>query len=159
MSDYSFLRTGLGAGGAGEAEGELTKRLVSLCVALVAKAGETAAVYAVHAGRQTVTRDDVTLALQYQSKTFFDEVTEEEVMEAREEVNAAYDASSTSGEDEEEAVETAEEEQLEWTKSGCTCKICAGMNDASETWDDWEPEDEVLLYLKRMTNKYMESSK
>lgn len=151
---------------------DVTKRMMALTVSLVGKAGENAAVYAVHAGRQTVSPVDINRALQYQAKTFLATVTEDEVGEALEDVDRACaddedsdddaddtsdaeDMETSSGEDEDEDDKEEEEEEEAWTLSSCRCKVCAGMNDAHDTWDAYEPEDEALQYLKHVTNKIL----
>ena len=177
MSDYSFLRTGLADADIPEPPEvvlERTKRLMSVTVALMTRAAETAATYAEHSGRKAATHHDVVVGLQYQTKYFFEQVTDEEVVEARKDVDAAFDASSTEEEEEEEEEEEKtrgvevevevdfdvgeeEEEEEEWTRSECSCAICRTVNTTVDTCDEWEPDDEVLQHLKHMTNKYMES--
>ena len=134
---------------------ERARRLMSLCVALVTNGGKSAATYADHAGRRNVVAKDILMCLQYQAKVFMEEVTDGEIQDAREDVDMACDAGSSSSVSEEEHSEQ-ETEEKEWSKSMCSCKVCAGVNEAHETWDAWFPEDEVLLYLKNTTNKYIQ---
>jgi hypothetical protein len=142
---------------------DLVKKLMALTLSLVTRSGESAAIYATHAGRPTaVLSDDVNRGLMYQSKIFMSQVTDEEVIESYGTVNEALDADETDtdeddedddSEEEEEAVAVQEEEEQGWTRSDCSCVICKGMNDAADTWDTYEPEDEVLRYLKSRTDE------
>lgn len=162
--DYAFLKAGLGntdvaEGPASEQAGELTRRLMSLCVALVCKGGKSSATYVEHAGRKGIVAKDILMGLQYQAKVFMTEVTDEDIQNAREDVDTACDANSSSSsesESEEEGEEEGQEKEEEWSRSECSCTVCAGMNEANETWDSWSPEDEVLAYLKSTTNKYIQ---
>ena len=168
---------------------DVAKRMMALTVSLVGKAGENAAVYAVHAGRRTVSPADINRALQYQAKTFLATVTEDEVGEALEDVDRACaedddsaedssdaedsnddaeDMETSSGEDEDdnedeeededEEEEEEDDEEEDWTVSSCRCTVCAGMNEAHDTWDAYQPEDEALQYLKHVTNKILSNT-
>lgn len=136
-----------------------TRQLMSTCVAMVSKAGETAGVYAAHAGRGVATVEDVIIGLQYQAKVFMSRVTDEDVAEARKDVDAAMDAESSSEDSEAESEDSEAEEdskeEVPWTRSHCDCAVCVGANEAQQTWDEWDPEDEVLAFLKRTTDKYI----
>ncbi len=151
---------------------DVAKRMMALSVSLVGRAGENAAVYAVHAGRHDVLPQDVHRALQYQAKTFLTTVTDDEVADALEDVTRACDDASDSDEataseeTESEMSELSEEDDLEadgdedeatWTRSACDCEICVGMNEAHETWETYAPEDEALKYLKDITDKFLDT--
>jgi hypothetical protein len=138
-------------------EEEHSKKMMSMCLALVAKAGEAAITYAEHAGRTKASRNDVHRGLQFQAKTFFDTVTDEEVMEAREDVNKAFDE-TVSDEEEDEEEDDNEETEEAWSVSTCSCVTCTKMNEAAETWSTYMPDDEVLIYLKGLTDKVLNSS-
>lgn len=162
MTDYAFLKTGLGDGQAGASTVEVQRQMMSLCVALVSRAGACAATYAEHAGRSAVVAQDVQMAMQYQAKVFMDTVDDEEVVSAREDVDAACDAESST-EDDVSTTTTEDEEETDddqpWTESACSCEVCTGMHEARDTWETWAPEDEVLKYLKARTTTYLETQK
>jgi hypothetical protein len=155
---------------------DVTRRMMALAVSMVGRAGENAAVYAVHAGRREVVPQDVHRAMQYQSKVFLTDVTEADVAEALEDVTRACDATDSDSEEEDDTIDTEsdeeassssseeedvdeekeEEEDVEvWTVSTCACAVCAGMNEAHDTWGSYAPEDEALAYLKNMTDKIL----
>lgn len=165
QQDYSFLRAGQGSRLDEEtispAQEEMTKTLMSMCVALVSRAGTSAALYAKHAKRSSTHAQDVTMGLQYQAKTFFDQVEDEELQAAREDVDAAFRSTTPSVSDDEEEEESEEEEDKEeaWSRSTCSCTTCTEVNAAHDTWDSWNPQDEVLAYLKSTTDKYIEMQK
>jgi len=161
-SNYAFLKTGAGDGAAASPAGmNFLRQTMSLCVALTGRAAVSATTYAKHAGRR-VHPDDIAMAMQYQSKVFFEQVTDDEVQDARREVDAALDddsdddESETGGSTDEESTDDSSTEEP-WTKSTCACAVCVGTNDARDTWDAWAPEDEALAYLKRATDKYLAS--
>ena len=139
---------------------ELIKKLMALTLSLVTKSGENAAVYATHAGRPQVLAADVNRGLMYQSKIFMSCVTDDEVSESYDAVDDAMndesesDTSSSGWEDELEE----EEKKVEWTRSSCTCDVCTGMNDAAETWESYDPEDDLLKYLKARTDEIISKS-
>jgi hypothetical protein len=64
-----------------------------------------------------------------------------------------HDDESSDEEEEEEELQEQEEEEQVWTRSTCSCEVCCGMNDAADTWDTYEPEDDVLRYLKEKTDE------
>lgn len=165
------MRAGLGhpSGGGDESVpagvDEVARRMMALAVSMVGRAGENAAVYTVHAGRKTVTPSDVNRALQYQAKTFLATVTDAEVEEAAGDVARACEEASSSSEDDDESMisEDSDDDEEEddddagpWTASACACDICAGMNEAHDTWGSYAPEDEALAYLKNLTDKFLE---
>lgn len=148
---------------------DVARRMMALTVSMVSRAGENAAVYAEHAGRKDVVPKDVHRALQYQAKTFLGTVTDDEVQDALEDVTKACeedfsDDDSEEAFDDESDLETDEEDadpahdgDEVWTPSACTCDICAGMNEAHDTWDTYAPEDEALAYLKSLTDNFLQT--
>jgi hypothetical protein len=131
---------------------DVVKRLMALSLSLVSRAGTSAATYAAHAGRPSHTLvADVNRALMYQSKTFMHQVTDEEVAESYEVVEEAFQEDDDDSDDDTDG-EQHQEKEVEWTLSACTCEVCVGMNEAADTWDTYEPEDEVLQYLKSRTD-------
>lgn len=162
--NYSFMKAGQGHPSAPDASSQtddqvdhLVRQLMSASLALVTRGGKAAATYAAHAHRSSVHEKDVIMAMQFQSKVFLDHVTDDEVADAREAVDDAIDAES----DDSSGIESSDDDTLKddtshpWTASTCECEVCTGMNDAHATWDEWHPEDEVLVYLKRTTTKFM----
>ncbi len=131
---------------------DFVKKLMAMALSLVTKAGESAAVYAKHAGRRTVLPADVNRGLMYQSKIFMSEVTDEEIEESYGTVSEAFEDTTDSNSDDDDDDDEDEEEE-EWTASSCHCTSCSGMNEAADTWDTYEPEDEVLKYLKDRTDE------
>ena len=172
-NDYTFMRSGVANGDVGgdEALDAMTHTLMGLGVAMIGKSAETAAMYAQHAGRKSVTVRDVHIATKYQARVFMDEVTDEDVNEGKETVDSALrgdededgeegvegeDDSSSESEseaDEDADAEAAEEEEEEWTRSTCACKVCVAMNESEDTWDTYAPDDEVLVFLKRTVDR------
>lgn len=156
------------------------RTLMSLVVALVSRAGSAAMTYASHANRTTVNRQDVKRALQHQAMTFFDSVTEQEIADACSDVDRAIQGpggmeedvtdDDEDDEDDEEDVDDDEDDEddvegdvdgdvecddvkdVPWCASVCTCETCHGMNTAYATWDEWNPEDDALRYLKQKTD-------
>ena len=156
QEDYSFMRSGQLDGDELPAGVQSTvKRLVSVAIVIVARSGDTAATYAQHAGRTQVTREDVQRALKYQTRVIMrDDGLEEDTHHWEQQLTAEMERESESESESDDVVaEPPEVPDQPWTKSECTCQLCVAVNDSHDTWDTWQPDDEVEQYLKKYTDK------
>ena len=161
------MRAGLGraADGATVNVHEL-RRLVML---FMEHATRTALTYTHHAGRTIGTTRDVWMGMQHESHVFFQRPTIETdtplldaVLESESESESETESETgvvdgSGGESQETADDggDGDDEEPEWTRSTCACELCAAVHHHVDTWDAWEPEDEVQRFLKRHTTAIM----
>ena len=135
------------------------RRLIATVTLMTARATTEAATLASHAGRDEVTDPDVIAALRRLSQHFLFEVEDEDVTEAEAALFGGGDEDE--GEDDESVDEEIDDSkspksvcpEREGPEDGdCTCRVCAGIREAVEGWAAWEPEDNVLAYLKQSTD-------
>jgi len=146
-----------------ELSSEFKLQLSAYMAVFMEKAVESALLYAKHAHRTGVTGKDVNLALKREVFCFVKRSgIYEECREAFAEMSQMSETSSedleSDGDGEEEEEEGGEEEgterpvtpdspEMPFTRSSCTCTVCDGMNNVSETWDAWEPENPLEFAL------------
>lgn len=158
--DYSFMRAGMGAPNmsvSNEALTQTTNTMMMMGIAMITKSAETAATYAKHAGRSSVQVKDVHVATKYQAKYFMEKVSDEEIYETVEDMKKALADDTENGEENddddapslEEDPEDIEDDGEPWTPSTCKCELCQTINETDRTWSSYNPEDDVLAFLKR----------
>lgn len=160
MSDYSFMRSGLGSPiqqhDVNAAQMQAT--IIALLHCLVRRAMSSAARFARVCGRTSVCKHDVIRALQYQARTFFDlgEDLDAEFKASLE--NPAASLASINS-----IVATPHEDDGPFT-----CElISTGLDDRvfyndvqkyHSEWDDWAPTDPVVYILKQSIDKTIAQS-
>ena len=143
---------------------EFLAKTMGLISVFSQEALETAAMYAIGNGKKEVTDDDMTKALKFQARMFFQRVEDLEgrVAEATEEfLNAETDDESDESEeetdDEYEEESDSETESLsgeELDKHNLECKrIVPQVNAIVKSWDNYNPTDPVLIFIKNAINK------
>lgn len=158
------MRSGLvGDAGSGEGLDETLARLLVLVLILSDDAKDLATKLAEHAGAAAVRIDHVDMAMKalvYRGK-FFEDASVETRLHARmaEIFGGSSDSSSgldTESESEtesetEESSGTPEEEEMQSAgeETVCLCAQCDWARTATEAWGAWQPEDEVLQFLKK----------
>lgn len=149
-SNYSFMKTGHD----NVCDDKLTETqfdLISLYFKLLQKAMELAATYCTHAGRQIVNSSDLIKALRYQARYFLSESDDNTLQEARDDLLDVMMSDDIDDEDEEE--EVVEEEEDGQNGTPCDCDSCTLVNSATDEWENWHPDDEILQYLKMQVDR------
>lgn len=162
------LRTGLvGEIEPSETENAFMKRILGLVMAMLNRSMETAAKYTAHATRSVVLPADVHMALKYHARRFFSdesmdslERTElrdmESLLESVQDTDSECDSDSDT-ENENSSSEAAIQD-LQWTRSKCTCDFCTSMHTVDEMWDSWVPEDPEEQFLKSSVEKTIQKT-
>ncbi len=149
------LRSGL----IGDIDDDETDEFLAKTMGLISvfsqEALETAAMYAIGNGKKEVTDDDMSKALKFQARMFFQRVEDLEgrVAEATEEfLNAETDDESGEESEEESEYESESEESLsgeELEKHNLDCKrIVPQVNAIVKSWNNYNPTDPVLIFIK-----------
>lgn len=147
-SDYAFMSAGSDDGTARQLDETFVNKLLALVYTMVKNAAKTAAAYAEHAQRTLVTREDVIMALKYEARRFLRyEDLEADVADSELELRDGGDSDS-------EGWETASERsgceaETEGSQEECRCPTCDGVREAVATWDDWAPEDEAEMFIRK----------
>jgi hypothetical protein len=157
---------------------DMTTLLSTLSV-LLQRAMDSADTYVTHAGRNLITPTDITFALQHQCMRFCDTahlmdteiereldaaravVMEMDVDDDDEESGSDEDEGKDGGSDETESgnsdaypeVINDLEDNENFSRSTCTCGLCAGINLSADSWSTWQPRNVVELALKTACNK------
>ncbi len=154
------LRSGL----IGDIDDDETDEFLAKTMGLISvfsqEALETAAMYAIGNGKKEVTDDDMSKALKFQARMFFQRVEDLEgrVAEATEEfLNAETDDESGEESEEESEYESESEESLsgeELEKHNLDCKrIVPQVNAIVNSWNNYNPTDPVLIFIKNAIDK------
>ncbi len=154
------LRSGL----IGDIDDDETDEFLAKTMGLISvfsqEALETAAMYAIGNGKKEVTDDDMSKALKFQARMFFQRVEDLEgrVAEATEEfLNAETDDESGEESEEESEYESESEESLsgeELEKHNLDCKrIVPQVNAIVKSWNNYNPTDPVLIFIKNAIDK------
>lgn len=109
---------------------------------------QTAMTYAQHAGRGIATPTDLRYGMRYEARHFLDRRELEAKVEETQQWLQEDDKSGS--EDESDTEEDLEEDsqEKEFTRSGCACEVCSGVNQVFDSWEDWNPTDQVQAFLK-----------
>jgi hypothetical protein len=145
------MKTGYDATDDGDKLTETQFDLISLYLKLLQKAMDLAAIYCTHAGRQVVNSSDLMKALRYQARYFLSESTENTLQEAREDLLDVM--MSDDIEEEEDDEQEDDEEENGQDDISCDCDKCTMVNSTTEEWESWNPDDEILQYLKMQVDR------
>lgn len=157
MSDFSFMRSGLGDGEpSNNVSPDFMRMVVSLMALLCEEALGTAATFAKACGRKQVTPEDTILALKYESHFFWDKDIDDRFMERlsieREHTYETDDDESDESDD--ETAETADEDEVftDAFVSGDR-ELYDRVLDVAARWDTWNPDDVAKRMLKSAIDK------
>ncbi len=161
MNPYNIrLRSGLIGDIDDDENDEFLAKTMGLISVFSQEALETAAMYAIGNGKKEVTDDDMSKALKFQARMFFQRVEDLEgrVAEATEEfLNAETDDESGEESEEESEYESESEESLsgeELEKHNLDCKrIVPQVNAIVKSWNNYNPTDPVLIFIKNAIDK------
>ncbi len=132
-----------------------------------------ASLYCLHSGRNSVTKEDIEMALKtraFHGDTFWNksdiqqQITEmgkfldEPGSDSEEEYESEYesDYEYDSNEDEGEMSEIPDEMEIDQTsfiKSECTCDLCTTLNGIKEKWNTWNPYERNEISIKNSINQ------
>lgn len=155
------MRSGLLGNVDSERNVDFLRKVVSIVKLIGEEAVSTSVAFARACGRTMVTKEDMLLAMRYEAHEFFDTQNLEErfVETLAEEKTHTYttddednddDTSLESDEcescDSEEADENYTTEFVDGDEAAA--KLHAKIMKYNSTWDEWQPTDPVLLYLK-----------
>ena len=159
--DLPPLRSGLGRLGGQLMESTTTgddgeamrKRLIAAVVVMTRRAAERAVTWSAHDGRDSASEADVEIALKHQARYFLGTLDDpdvvQDILDTEHELFGDDESEEEEeGKEEDSEGEEEEEEEEEKTKCPCACDFCVEMREASETWDAWNPHDEIEQYLK-----------
>ena len=176
MTAYDFMRTGFSEVDT-SVELDMAKFVLGCLRVFAIDAAETAGKYAIGRDRLEVTADDMCRGLKYQARLFFqnskDEATLERIREQIElmETESDEESEESEGEGEEEREVAAAEGDMEAESEGdmeaeseeaeaeggegvdeefrLMCKkLVPCVDKIYETWNLWEPDDQVLCMIK-----------
>lgn len=139
---------------------EMKTRLIGLVCLMMKMATKTSFIFCTHQGRDVVTADDTKKALKYTAMNFFKTDSLEQDLE-----DMLHDMDTWKEETEDESLDdpspvfeklldTIEEDigsscELNQSRSKeCDCAMCVDMQSIESSFDAWEPQDEVEVFLK-----------
>lgn len=159
MSNHipSTLKTGLGSAGYVEQESidAMTKRLISTVFVMTREASDLAYKIAVHDNRDQATSGDVNAALKYQARHFLHTLDDPGVVTGV--MSVEHDIFENRDE-EVEMMPLPDEDEIRSTAvmsedGKCVCETCEQVRHSTDTWDDWEPDDEAEAFLRHSVDQ------
>lgn len=164
------IQTGFSPVETNEPDSDMLFRVKVLLFTFLEKAVVIAATYAKEAKRNTVTPQDVKYALKYLAHEFFDSPdleeklresmtawTDKPMLKALEAYENALEAPTDEDDSDESdrlsdaSAESSEDEFAEAVDS--ENPMIQKMNQYNKEWDDWNPNDEVQMSLKKAINE------
>jgi hypothetical protein len=173
------LKTGFGipndSAEIGALDAHFHKRLISITMALMKRATESAATFCSHSGRKVVTPEDIQRGLMYETMQFFKETESYEALEkdvnqmteflerymCASDADEPFTASLVDDLLDEEAFEEEddddEEEEANDKKSHrCSCSLCSVLENVHDAWDQWRPHDPVEKALRQCLQRTLD---
>ena len=157
MSNYSFMKSGFDNINSNEMNDDMLDNLYSLIYAFMEKSMISADTYVKHSKREIITKEDIQLALKYETFKFlhrpniFDDVSRwKEILLEEIETEEAVAEDTVTGD---LNVVADDKDYVAFTKSECICEICAEINDIEEKWDTWVPHNQIEIILKNAVLK------
>ena len=148
--DYSFMKSGLLDDTPTSLE-NLQFDLVSLYLRMVSLAAENAMLYSEHEGRDSVSKNDVIMALRHQARYFLQRTDNDTLQEARKDLENILEHDDEEGCDDDDFMCEDEEPKECGT---CDCDVCSEIREVSEQWEEWDTQGDVVLeYLKQQVDK------
>ena len=147
MTDYSFMKSGNIQENENEIDYTFITSLITLFMEDSIKMG---LVYSKHANRNTLTEQDCKLALMARSY-YGDQFWKlPNVIDRLNEIKEWLQSSEeTDSEDDDIIIDETET----FSQSSCNCIICSKMNNVSQHWDNWNPDNPMEIILKNSVNK------
>ena len=158
MSDYSFMKSGFDNINSNEMDDDMLDNLYSLIYAFMEKSMISADIYVKHSEREIITKEDIQLALKYETFKFlhrpniFDDVSRwkeillDEINDGGDDVKEMQDGGDSD-------VIANDKDYVPFKKSECDCEICSEMNNIEDKWDEWEPHNQIEIILKNAVLK------
>lgn len=125
-------------------EDQIIQTSMEIILPVMEKATLLAAEYTKACGRQTLTAQDMKYALMYCSRNEIGKTI------------GIPDMSSSSSDDEED-METVDEEDEPFTRYSGDDPLMNAVNEAHDTWSQWEPQNPAEQMLKNAVDKNMYS--
>ena len=129
---------------------EMLHYLNTLLVVFAEKSIHFGVHYAKCAGRTNLSGTDTLYALQYLSHEFLNLPDLNERVQEHEQ-----DDIEDNDTDDSDSADNDSDSADEFTRAPDDDPICAKMNQYHDTWDAWEPSDDVQILLKRNVDKTM----
>ncbi len=172
----SFIRSGYSQDADDQYQQRHLNEIMTVVGVFTKDAMELASIYCLHARRNSVTRQDVELALKtraYHGDTFWNRGDiQQKLIEMKQFLNEPgsdseyesdydYDENEEEGEmsdlpdDIEDIEDTEDIEDIEenFIKSECTCDLCTTLNGIQEKWNTWNPYERMELSIKNSINQ------
>lgn len=149
--DYSFMKSGFN--NLDNSKQEMMENTTALMVHFMENALNTASIYSNHAKRREIVSEDIKRSLMLEV-FFFQKRTnlEEKINEIRKQL---YDEDSEYEEDEDEDnIENNNVDNNEFIKSECKCALCNCINDIYKRWENWTPETQMHIILKKKLDNW-----
>ncbi len=156
---------------------ELETKITALMILLLEKAIIAAETYSKHTGLNVILVKHIVLGLQYETHEFFNrpeldeefsqmvnEINEDnENYQSDDEPDASGDENSDTENNESdyegsEPDASGDEDEEKFIKSECDCHICTKCNIYDNEWDQWNPDDEIIIRLKNAINKIRDTN-
>jgi hypothetical protein len=157
---YAFMKSGFGAGSEAPGSVDFMRKVVSLLKVLYKEAAETAARFASCCGRVTVTERDVLLALKYEAHEFLSKPIDAAFLEGySEEQRHSYETESEEDDSGDYSGDSDAEQGAEAEEAFSSAYVTGdrAFYDAvlayDATWDEWDPDDPVLRFMKTSIDK------
>lgn len=135
---------------------DLKLKINAIMFTLIEKAIDVGVKYSKSSGRNNLSSTDLLYALQYQAHEFLDypDLTEkcienEDIIQEIESDEDEYDFETESEEENEE-----NKENEEFCRSNSNDPIVSKMNEYHDSWNDWNPEDEIRRLIKKSINQH-----
>ena len=158
MSDYSFMKSGFDNINSNEMDDDMLDNLYSLIYAFMEKSMISADIYVKHSEREIITKEDIQLALKYETFKFlhrpniFDDVSRwKEIL--LDEIDDEGDDAKEMQDGGDSDVIANDKDYVPFKKSECDCEICSEMNSIEDKWDEWEPHNQIEIILKNAVLK------
>ena len=146
MSDYSFMKTGLIESSNNNLDNDFINNIQSIVLSFMEKAIKTCEIYVEHSNRNTITPEDIKLGLMLETFVY---INRNDTLENQLKWKNIIEGNSS---EEEEHIETEENLEIKeevFKKSTCKCPICEAMNNIEEKWNNWTPESDFEIILKK----------
>jgi len=167
MSDYSFMKSGLTRPGqktSTEIDVNMMQNLVALVKTLMEDAVKSAEKFVTACGRNQIQDRDIAMALKYETHEFLqqgDSLESKFAVNLEEEKHHTYETDEDSEEESEGEEFEGEEESEDEEEYSSELKsddaelieIHKKFLKYHEEWDDWQPTDPILMFMKSSVNK------
>jgi len=159
MSDYAFMRSGIGTEDVTITDPDIERRCAAIILSLMEKIMQTAEAYCSASKRDTITPMDMVFASRYCCKTFMEsDGLEERVDHFDQAIREEEDNSDDEWDDSDEEVTDVPDGTFARCPMGVS-KLTDDINDSYDGWDEWVPQDGIQRCLKVSTERAEERFK